>query len=175
MQKQQSLELSELFNRYAQGVIELRIIEDRAEYRFLPPNWDIAIFISEAVNAFAMPDSKVGVDTAVIGYEIEQRLMAFAGFTSDAVRLWQLMGANGDRSIELFSTHLDLKNLAIRLKANLATMNLHYQKTKATGKNPQCKKPKVSKSAAKSNAKLINKTIKYQQTRWSLAVRASLA
>lgn len=212
-------------------MIDPLIVEATADYEFLPPNWEIAVFSSDTVNAFAMPGGKVGVYTgllqlaetpdqlaAVMGHEIAhviarhsaermstaqltvigitlagiatanneqqsiimaalglgayvgvqlpfsrtheteaddigQRLMAKAGFDpAQAVRLWQLMAANGKTPPELLSTHPDPTNRAERLRQNLKKMRPLYLQAQAAGKKPQCVKP-VIPEAVKVEAK----------------------
>jgi len=53
-------------NEYVQCVVQPLINEARAQYPNLPENWDIAVFDSDTINAFAMPGGKVGVYTGLI-------------------------------------------------------------------------------------------------------------
>ncbi|WP_019529659.1 M48 family metallopeptidase [Dasania marina] len=66
MKQQERLEKDKAVNRYVHCVIDPLIVEATADYEFLPPNWDIAVFNSDSVNAFAMPGGKVGVYTALL-------------------------------------------------------------------------------------------------------------
>jgi predicted Zn-dependent protease len=66
MNKQEPLEADKAVNDYVHCVIDPLIVEATAEYSFLPPNWEIAVFNSGMINAFAMPGGKIGVYTALL-------------------------------------------------------------------------------------------------------------
>jgi len=66
MKKKEKLSDRPEVNEYVQCVVQPLIKEARAQYPNLPENWDIAVFDSNTINAFAMPGGKVGVYTGLI-------------------------------------------------------------------------------------------------------------
>lgn len=207
-----------VLNRYVDCVVSPLVEQAKSRYQFLPQSWEIVVFESDDINAFAMPGGKIGVYTgiirltetadqlaAVMGHEvghviarhaaermssaqltalavtatgvvlaenknqrailaalglgaqvgillpfsrlheseaddIGQDLMARAGFDPQhAIRLWQLMGAQGGgRSAAILSTHPDPNARANRLAQNLAkTQPLYLQ----APHKPQCVRP----------------------------------
>ena len=80
MKKEQHIETNKAVNRYVHCVIDPLIVEATKEYEFLPPDWEIAVFNSELVNAFAMPGGKIGVYSGMLALaETPDQLAAVMG------------------------------------------------------------------------------------------------
>jgi len=80
MKKKDKVSDKPAVNQYAQCVVQPLINEARAQYPNLPEHWDIVVFDSDTVNAFAMPGGKVGVYTGLIDLtENQDQLAAVLG------------------------------------------------------------------------------------------------
>ncbi len=66
MKQQQAVSQRKDVNSYVQCVVNPVIDEARMLYSFMPADWEIVVFDSPQVNAFAMPGGKVGVYTGLI-------------------------------------------------------------------------------------------------------------
>lgn len=75
--------------------------------------------------------------------EVGQIFMAKAGFyPAEAITLWQAMAqAGGKGPAQWQSTHPSDDTRIQRLRANLPRAMKEYEKARAAGRNPQCKRP----------------------------------
>ena len=75
--------------------------------------------------------------------EVGQIFMAKAGFyPAEAITLWQAMAkAGGPGPAQWQSTHPSDETRIQRLRANLPKAMKAYEKARAAGKNPKCKRP----------------------------------
>ncbi|TXR53736.1 M48 family metallopeptidase [Reinekea thalattae] len=64
----QNLEVSrnEAINAYAQCISQAIVSVVPEEYGYAPEEWEVVVFDSEAVNAFALPGAKIGIYTGLI-------------------------------------------------------------------------------------------------------------
>lgn len=80
MQKKEKVSDKPAVNQYVQCVVEPLINEARLQDQSLPATWDVVVFDSKSVNAFAMPGGKVGVYTGLIDLtENQDQLAAVLG------------------------------------------------------------------------------------------------
>lgn len=66
MKKEEKLSTKAAVNSYVQCVVDPLLYEARQQYQNLPSNWDVVVFDSATVNAFAMPGGKIGVYTGLV-------------------------------------------------------------------------------------------------------------
>jgi predicted Zn-dependent protease len=80
MKKEEKISDKPAVNQYVQCVAQPLINEAKLQYQNLPADWDVVVFDSKAVNAFAMPGGKVGVYTGLIDLtENQDQLAAVVG------------------------------------------------------------------------------------------------
>jgi len=80
MKEQEKVSTNKRANDYVQCVVQPLIEEAKYRYDYLPDSWEVVVFDSESVNAFAMPGGKVGVFTGMIDLaENQDQLAAVVG------------------------------------------------------------------------------------------------
>lgn len=80
MKKEEKVSAKPAVNVYVQCVVDPLVNEARQLDPHLPTNWDVVVFDSDAINAFAMPGGKVGVYTGLIDLtENQDQLAAVLG------------------------------------------------------------------------------------------------
>ena len=80
MKKEEKVSNNPTVNAYVQCIVDPLIVEARAQYQNLPALWDVVVFDSATVNAFAMPGGKIGVYTGLIDLtENQDQLAAVLG------------------------------------------------------------------------------------------------
>ncbi|GGA73827.1 Zn-dependent protease [Neiella marina] len=232
LKQKEKVSQSKALNEYAQCVSQAIVNEVPPSFGYDPSSWEVVVFESDQVNAFALPGAKIGVYTglmrvadnqdqlaAVIGHEVAhvlakhsnermstqiltsvgllaagvalsdsdnkgiymavlgagaaygvilpysrvheseadymgQELMAEAGFDPEAaVELWHNMAkaSGGKQPPELMSTHPSHQTRISDLTHGLVQFEPIYQQAQASGKRPDCVKPKMPPPASKES------------------------
>lgn len=66
MKGKEKINTNAAVNRYVQCVVQPLTQEASLRYEFLPKSWEVVVFESKEVNAFAMPGGKIGVYTGLL-------------------------------------------------------------------------------------------------------------
>lgn len=80
MKEKQKVSQNDAVNRYAQCVVQPLIMEAQIRYGLSSSSWEVVVFDSDMVNAFAMPGGKVGLYTGLMDLaETPDQLAAVMG------------------------------------------------------------------------------------------------
>ena len=128
-------------------------------------NWEVVVFDSPQVNAFALPGGKIGVYTgilrvtenqdqlaAIIGHEVGHVRSGFAPKAS--VQLWKNMSKlSKDAPPEFMSTHPSNQTRIKQLNEHLTVSHPLYLSEKNAGNTHHCVKPDNIPESPKATSK----------------------
>lgn len=76
LKKEEKANNNPTVNAYVQCIVDPLIVEARQQYQNLPARWEVVVFDSATINAFAMPGGKIGVYTGLIDLTANQDQLA---------------------------------------------------------------------------------------------------
>ncbi|MBV1786571.1 M48 family metallopeptidase [Marinobacterium sp. D7] len=76
MKQQQPIEKDVQTNRYVECVANAIVAQIPPEYGYAPESWELVVFKSDEINAFALPGAKIGVYTGMVKLAKNQHQLA---------------------------------------------------------------------------------------------------